>query len=94
MCLILAWAPANHHTSMTCTDNSWADCGTTHSNVTGAIVISRLWCAMQDSSVHTSHVPPHKAAIERMQLQCQHPCCARVTQLLDRVLQFRVNAVT
>ena len=94
MCLILAWAPANQHTSMTCTHNSWADCDTTCSNVTGAIVIRSTWYAMQDSSVHTRHVPPYKAAIEHMQWQCQHQCCARVTQLPDRVLQFRLNAVT
>lgn len=77
MCLILAWAPANQHTCMTCAHNSWAGCGTTRCNVTGASVIGSMWYGMQDSSAHMSHVTGYRAAIGLMQLQCQHQCCAR-----------------
>ncbi len=74
--------------------HNWAGCDTTHSNVTGASVIRSTWYAMQDSSVHASHVSPCKTAIEHVQLQSQHQSCACVTQLPNRVLQYRLDAVS
>ncbi len=79
---------------MTCTHNSLADCDTARSKITGANITRSTWYAMQDSSVHTSHATPCKAAIEHMQLQCQHQCCDHVTQLPARVLQFRLKTVS